>query len=168
MDFSTLPNTSAASIVTLVVLVVFLQAASATSSLLVYNEFKRAPVAPSAPPGAVFMVVWPVLYALAGVALWLQLVTPSSAGVAVLPAVRWASICLMAVQLIAGFAWMPLFATGRTKAATWLVLGMLIVSVTGVVLVAGVSGSATALWAPYLVWLTFALVLSAQVNTVTQ
>ena len=154
MDFSTLPNTSAASIVTLVVLVVFLQAASASSSLLVYNEFKRAPVAPSAPPGAVFMVVWPVLYALAGVA--------------VLPAVRWASICLMAVQRIAGFAWMPLFATGRTKAATWLVLGMLIVSVTGVVLVAGVSGSATALWAPYLVWLTFALVLSAQVNTVTQ
>ena len=172
------PNTSPASIGILVVLIVLLQASSTSSALLsrALDQRQGRPFsptastattastslsAPSAPPGVVFMVVWPVLYLLAAVALWLQIVAPSST---TSTGVQWCGVVLMALQLVAGFAWMPVFIAGSKKAATWLVLGMLIVSVTGVVLVAATNGTAAALWAPYIAWLVFALVLSAQVN----
>ena len=118
---------------------------------------------PSAPPGFAFAVVWPILYALAAVALWLQITSPTASA---LPGMQWTGVAIMALQLAIGFSWMPVFTAGYTKAATWIIVVMLMMTVTGLTLAAGTNGIAATLWAPYAAWLIFALVLSSQVNVI--
>jgi len=153
-------NVSPMSIGILVVVIVLVQLSAASLGLLA-RKYKPLPKPASSPPGVVFSVVWPVLYVLAAVALWLQITSPSTA---VSPAVQWTGVGLMAAQLILGFAWMPVFASGRHTTATWMIVAMLVLSVTGVTLAAATNAVAGTLWAPYIAWLIFALVLSAQVD----
>lgn len=152
-------NVTRPSIGILVVLIILIQAVAASSAFLVHDYKKLSP--PSAPPGVAFSVVWPVLYVLAAVALWLQITAPSKT---TSPAVQWAGVGLMAVQLVIGFAWMPIFTSGAHKMATWVIVAMLVTSLTGVTLASATNTVAGTLWAPYIAWLIFALVLSAQVN----
>jgi len=153
-------NVSSISVGILVVLIVLVQMLAASSGLLA-KKYKPLPRPASSPPGVVFAVVWPVLYVLAAVALWLQVTSPSTA---VSPAVQWTGVGLMAAQLMLGFAWMPVFASGRHKAATWIIVAMLVMSFTGTTLASATNIVASTLWAPYIAWLIFALVLSAQVD----
>ena len=158
-------NTSAASIGILVTLIVFTQLTSASSSLLSSKTFKTSyaatPPPASAPPGFAFTIVWVLLYGLAAVALWLQITAPTPT---VSSAVQWTGVAFMMLQLVIGFAWMPVFAAGHRKYATWMIVGMLMLSGVGIVLAAATNTVAAALWAPYVAWLVFALVLSAQGN----
>ena len=58
------------------------------------------------PPGWAFGVVWPILYALLGIALAMILVEPPS------PQRRFA-LTLFFVQLVLNFAWSPIFFAGH-------------------------------------------------------
>ena len=57
------------------------------------------------PPGWVFGVVWPILYALLGVALAMILAEPPSPR-------RRKALILFFVQLALNFAWSPIFFAG--------------------------------------------------------
>jgi tryptophan-rich sensory protein len=165
MDMNAKTNVTPASVGILVAIALFVQVTSASSALLSKALKQRRqqpqPVAASAPPGATFAIVWPILYILASVALWLQVTSPSAGTSA---ATQWTGVALMAAQLALGFAWMPVFSAGYGKPATWLIVGMLVLSMTGIVFAGATNGVAAALWMPYIAWLIFALLLSSQTN----
>src|SRR6185369_3394009 len=58
------------------------------------------------PPGWTFGVVWPILYALLGIALAMILAEPPSAR-------RQAALTLFFIQLVLNFAWSPIFFAGH-------------------------------------------------------
>lgn len=117
---------------------------------------------PSAPPPVAFSIVWPLLYLLAAGGLWLQCVAPSTAH----PGVRWTGVALLAAQLVCSWVWTPVFAANKRREATWMVVGMLMATVAGIILAARTSVVAGALWAPYAAWLVFALVLCSESNRI--
>ena len=119
----------------------------------------NAALPPSAPPGIVFAVVWPILYLLAAGGLWFQCVAKSTPS-----GMQWAGVAVMAAQLVLSFAWSPVFVSGNTQAATWIAVSMLALVAPGLVLAARTSTVSAALWAPYAAWLVFALVLCSEVN----
>lgn len=135
---------------------------------------------PSAPPGVAFSIIWPVLYLLAGGTLAYQ-------GLTARTPIDWAGFALLALAIVLSWAWPVVFRTS-IPASSWLILGILLVAVLGVVFWAtGASGSspkarnlglglggvsagpgpgpAVALWVPFLVWLVFALMLTVQTTT---
>ncbi len=93
--------------------------------------------------------------------LWFQCVAPSTAHAGV----RWTGVALLAAQLLVSWAWTPVFASGRRREATWMIVAMLLATLPGIVLAARTSTVAAALWAPYAAWLVFALVLSSEANS---
>lgn len=146
----------------LVVLAVVLVGVSSTigalSSVRSSRNWRRARPA-SAPPAVVFQIVWPVLYLLAAGGLWFIVVSPK----AVSPGIRWTSVALLSAVLVLSFAWTPVFTKGTasaSRAATWMIVAMLMLALPGIVLAAATSPVAAALWAPWLGWLTFALTMS--------
>ena len=108
------------------------------------------------PPGWLFGVVWPVLYAVMGVALFLVLQKGWSAG-----GVKWA-VTLFAIQLAINFAWSPTFFSFHSITGAliliilmWLMIGWTIAAFWSVHDLAG------ALLLPYWAWVTFATALNA-------
>ena len=163
---STSPSLPPWQIGLLVSLVVVIEAAGVVAGVATTRGASLAAgLPPSSPPPVAYPIVWSVLYAIAAVALWLQCVAPSQAGSIVAPGIQWTSVALLGAQLLLSFGWTAIWTSGNTRAATWLVVGMLALAVPGVILAARVSIIAAALWAPYLVWLVFALVLCSEVNT---
>ena len=115
---------------------------------------------PSAPPGVVFAVVWSALFLLAGGALAYQGLSASSGQ-------DWGAFALLLLAILLCWAWTFVF-QASLNAGSWLILGILLLGVLGVVLWAtGGSrpGGLCALWVPFLVWLVFALGLSLQTQT---
>jgi len=116
---------------------------------------------PATPPGVVFGVVWPILYALIGVSLWLVATrVPMSSQQ---QAARITALVLLLAQLATNYAWMPAYRGGAgARPALYVLLGTLALSVTGAFAAAGSGawGAAVAL-GPYLAWLVFALMLNA-------
>jgi len=116
---------------------------------------------PATPPGVVFGVVWPILYALIAVSLWLVATrVPMSSQQ---QAARITALVLLLAQLAANYAWMPVYRGGAgARPALYVLLGTLALSVTGTFAAAGSGawGAAVAL-GPYLAWLIFALMLNA-------
>ena len=105
-----------------------------------------------APPAAVFGPVWSALYALMGVAAWLVWRSPGSKG---------AALGLFGAQLAANALWSWLFFAwhrGALAAVEVLVLLALIVATIGVFW--RTSRLAALLLAPYLLWVSFASVLT--------
>ncbi len=105
-----------------------------------------------APPAAVFGPVWSALYALMGVAAWLVWRSPGSKGVA------WG---LFGAQLAANALWSWLFFAwhrGALAAVEVLVLLALIVATVGAFW--RTSRLAALLLVPYLLWVSFASVLT--------
>lgn len=110
------------------------------------------------PPGFLFGIVWPVLYAMMGVALFLVLQKGWNSG-----GVKWATL-LFAVQLALNFCWSPVFfrfhALGLSVAvilAMWLMIGWTIAAFWSVRDWAG------ALLLPYWAWVTFATALNTAI-----
>ena len=111
------------------------------------------------PPGAAFGIVWPILYALLGVALAMILAEPPS------PRKRTA-LALFFVQLALNFAWSPIFFAGHDiRLAKYVIFIMAVVA-------GGAAGQfyrlrrpAGLLMIPYLAWLIFAAILNSTIDT---
>ena len=110
------------------------------------------------PPGPVFGVVWPILYALLGIALAMILAEPASER-------RRTALILFFVQLALNFAWSPVFFAGHD-----IVLAKVVIFAMAAIAAAAagqffrIHAVAGLLMLPYLAWLVFAAVLTATIE----
>ncbi|WP_343348028.1 TspO/MBR family protein [Sphingomicrobium sp. XHP0239] len=106
------------------------------------------------PPGAAFGIVWPILYALQGLALAIILAHPPSR-------TRRTAIVLFVVQLLLNFAWSYVFFGARAiDIAQWHIVAILVLATLATRRFFGLSPLAGALMLPYLAWLIFAFSLN--------
>jgi tryptophan-rich sensory protein len=111
------------------------------------------------PPGAAFGIVWPILYALLGIALAMILAEPPSSR-------KRTALTLFFVQLALNFAWSPIFFAGHDiRLAKYVIFIMAVVA-------GGAAGQfyrlrkpAGLLMIPYLAWLIFAAMLNSTIDT---
>ena len=110
------------------------------------------------PPGWVFGVVWPLLYAIMGVALAMVLAEPESPR-------RRTALILFAVQLALNFAWSPIFFAGHDiTLAKYVIYVMAVVAAVAARQFYRLRPSAGLLLAPYLAWLVFAATLNSAIE----
>lgn len=110
------------------------------------------------PPGWTFGVVWPVLYAMLGVALAMVLVEPSSDR-------RRFALILFFIQLVLNFVWSPLFfAAHDIVLAKWVIFIMAAVAAAAAGQFLRVRRDAGVLMVPYLGWLVFAATLNSTIE----
>ena len=110
------------------------------------------------PPGWAFGVVWPILYALMGIAVAMILVeTPSPR--------RQAALTLFFIQLVLNFAWSPIFFAAHDITTAKIVIFVMAATA------AAAAGQflrlrrlAGLLMTPYLAWLIFAATLNASIE----
>jgi len=110
------------------------------------------------PPGWAFGVVWPILYALLGIALAMILAEPPSPR-------RQAALTLFFIQLVLNFAWSPIFFAGHD-----IVLARVVIFVMAAVAAIAarqflkMRRTAGLLMVPYLAWLIFAATLNSTIE----
>jgi len=112
---------------------------------------------PFMPPGWTFGVVWPILYALLGIALAMVLAEPPSER-------RKTALWLFFIQLALNFAWSPLFFAAHT-------IGLAMTVIFAMAAITAAAGwqffrlrrVAGLLLIPYLAWLIFAATLNAAI-----
>ena len=110
------------------------------------------------PPGWVFGAVWTTLYTLMGVALAMVIAAPPTR-------VRSVALVLFAVQLIANFAWSPVFfGMGRIDWAMLLIIDLLLAVAVTIGFFWRVRPLAGALLLPYLAWLCLASALNWEIG----
>jgi tryptophan-rich sensory protein len=121
--------------------------------------FDRLQKPPFMPPGWTFGVVWPILYALMGIAVAMVLAEPPSPR-------RKLALTLFFVQLALNFAWSPIFFAGHDIALAKIVIFVM------TVIAAAAAGqflrlrrAAGLLLVPYLIWLIFAATLNSTIET---
>lgn len=118
----------------------------------IYESMDKPPLSP---PGWLFGVVWPVLYVLMGVALYLVLASRYERGQ------KKPAIWLFCVQLVLNFAWSIIFFRfGQLWAAVGIIGLMDILVFTCAVLFYRLRKPAGVLMIPYLLWISFATYLS--------
>ena len=123
------------------------------------NDWFDALAKPSfMPPGWVFGVVWPVLYALLGFALALILAEPPTDK-------RRKALIIFFAQLALNFAWSPIFFAAH---AIQPALGVIVVMAGLAAVAAGqvrrIRPLAGYLMLPYLLWLCFAAALNSAIG----
>jgi tryptophan-rich sensory protein len=110
------------------------------------------------PPGWAFGVVWPILYALLGIALAMILVEPPSPR-------RQAALTLFFIQLVLNFTWSPLFFAAHDITTAKIVIFVMAATAAAA---AGqflrLRRAAGMLMTPYLAWLVFAAMLNASIE----
>jgi benzodiazapine receptor len=114
---------------------------------------------PFMPPGPVFGIVWPILYALLGIAVAIVL--------AELPSDRRSlALSLFAIQLVLNFAWSPLFFAAHDIGLAKIVIFLM------AAIAAAAAGQfyrlrkpAGLLMVPYILWLVFAATLNATIES---
>lgn len=110
------------------------------------------------PPGAVFGIVWPILYALQGVAAAIVWNARGAHG-------RTLALMLLAVQLVANLAWAPLFFRfHQILPAFGLAVATLLLAALTTWRFGVVRRLAAWLMLPYLAWLGFAAVLNWRIH----
>lgn len=110
------------------------------------------------PPGWIFGVVWPILYALLGIALAMILAEPPSDR-------RRVALILFFVQLALNFAWSPIFFAGHDIAlAKWVIFVMAALAAAAARQYLKLRRPAGLLMIPYLAWLVFAATLNATIE----
>jgi len=133
------------------------------------NDYEKVKPA-FTPPNAVFGVVWPILYILQAVALWLvlrnskQLLNGSDGEKAIMIGLP----ILFGLQLILNYVWMVVFYQGGIKAyrdALWVLVTLMLFVVWIWVLLLKANTLAAFLWVPYLIWVPFAILMNARVVT---
>ena len=110
------------------------------------------------PPGWAFGVVWPILYALLGVALAMILAEPSSSQ-------RRTGLFLFFAQLVFNFAWSPIFfAAHDIRLANIVIYGMIGLAAAAAGQFFRLRTAAGLLLIPYLAWLVFAATLNSAID----
>jgi tryptophan-rich sensory protein len=112
-----------------------------------FDKYTNKP--PWQPPNKVFTIVWPILYTIYAVTLYLQ----------------WSNRTLrnvLLLGLVLNFCWVPVF-TVNASAALALLSGMVIVGVQSLLLLKKEGGYAVWLFSPYVVWISFAWSLNAYI-----
>jgi len=110
------------------------------------------------PPGWLFGVVWPILYALLGISLALILAEPPSDR-------RKLGLSLFFVQLAMNFTWSPIFFAGHDiTLAKYVIVLMTIVAAAAAGQFYRLRKTAGLLMIPYLGWLIFATVLNGAIE----
>lgn len=106
------------------------------------------------PPGWLFPVAWTALYILTGLALAMIL---SARGAAL----RGLAVALFVAQFALNLVWTPLFFGAHKIGASLLVIGaMLILSIAATIVFGRIRTAAAWLMVPYLVWISFAGMLT--------
>jgi tryptophan-rich sensory protein len=110
------------------------------------------------PPGWTFGVVWPILYALMGIALAMIVAEPPSPR-------RQAGLTLFFIQLVLNFAWSPIFFAGHDiRLAKIIIFVMTAVAAAAAGQFLRLRKTAGLLMVPYLAWLVFATTLNATIE----
>jgi len=113
---------------------------------------------PFMPPGWTFGIVWPILYALLGVALAMILAEPPSPR-------RKLALSLFFGQLALNFAWSPIFFAGHDmNLAKVVIFVMAALAAAAAGQFMRLNRAAGLLMIPYLVWLIFAATLNATIE----
>jgi translocator protein len=121
--------------------------------------FNALDLPPITPPGWVFGVAWTILYAMLGLALAMILNARGAAG-------RGTALGLFFLQLFANFAWSPVFfGAHQVTAGLWLILGILGTAIATTFAFGRIRSAAAWLMVPYLVWISFASILTSQINS---
>lgn len=110
------------------------------------------------PPGPVFGIVWPILYALLGIALAMILAEPPSDR-------RRTALILFFVQLALNFTWSPVFFAGHDiNLANVVIFAMAAIAAAAAGQFFRIRPAAGLLMVPYLAWLVFAAILTATIQ----
>lgn len=110
------------------------------------------------PPGWTFGVVWPMLYALLGVALAMIVAEPPSDR-------RRLALILFFAQLVLNFLWSPIFfAAHDISLAKWVIFLMAILAAAAAGQFLRIRKAAGLLMVPYLAWLVFAATLNITIE----
>jgi translocator protein len=110
------------------------------------------------PPGAAFGIVWPILYALLGIALAMILAEPPSPR-------RKAALTLFFIQLALNFAWSPIFfALHDIALANVVIFAMAAIAAAAAGQFLRLRKAAGLLMVPYLGWLVFAATLNSAIQ----
>jgi translocator protein len=110
------------------------------------------------PPGWVFGLVWTILYILLGVALAMILFARGARG-------RGTALGLFGVQLALNLAWTPLFfGAHQVSLALVLIVVILTLAIATTFAFASIRKAAAWLMVPYMVWLSFASILTFQID----
>jgi tryptophan-rich sensory protein len=110
------------------------------------------------PPGAAFGIVWPILYAMLGIALAMILSEPQSPR-------RKAALTLFFVQLALNFAWSPIFfALHDIGLANIVIFAMAAIAAAAAGQFLRLRRAAGLLMVPYLGWLVFAAALNSTIQ----
>ena len=113
---------------------------------------------PLTPPGIVFPIAWTTLYVLLGLSVAMIADARGSRG-------RGMAIAVFALQLVANLCWSPLFfGAHKVVGAAGLIVVMLALSILTAVLFARIRKAAAWLLVPYMVWITFAGVLTWSIH----
>jgi len=111
------------------------------------------------PPGFLFGIVWPILYALLGVALAMILAEPPSPR-------RQAALTLFGIQLMLNFAWSPIFfAAHDIQLANIVIFVMAVVAAIAARQFLKMRRAGGLLMIPYLAWLVFAATLNSTIGS---
>jgi tryptophan-rich sensory protein len=114
---------------------------------------------PFMPPGWLFGVVWPILYAMLGVALAMVLAEPPSDR-------RKLALSLFFIQLALNFAWSPIFFAGHDiSLAKFVIFIMALIAAWAAGQFYRLKKGAGVLLVPYLGWLIFATTLNSAIET---
>ena len=111
------------------------------------------------PPGAAFGIVWPILYALMGVALAMILIEPPSPR-------RRTALILFFVQLALNLSWSPIFFADHDIALASIVIFVIAaIAAATAGLFFRIRAAAGLLLMPYLAWLIFAAILNSTIQS---
>lgn len=110
------------------------------------------------PPGYLFGIVWPILYALLGISVGMILAEPEGDR-------RRVALALFWVQLVMNFAWSPLFfAFHDIRLAKFVIWIMVLLAAAAAGQFYRIRKPAGLLMVPYLAWLIFASILNATIE----
>lgn len=110
------------------------------------------------PPGWVFGVVWPILYAMIAFAFAIVLNARGANG-------RGVAIGLFLAQLVLNYLWSPLFfGQHQVTNAFYLLVVILLLSIATTFAFGRIRRAAAWLMVPYLIWLSFASILNFQTD----
>ena len=110
------------------------------------------------PPGWVFPVAWTLLYVMIGFALAMILNARGAR-------LRGVGIALFFAQFVLNLIWTPLFfGAHQVGAALLVIVGMLVLAIATTMVFARIRTTAAWLMLPYLVWISFAGVLTWRIG----